>query len=136
MPVFTALSHGVLSIEADVWLNPKDDRLYVRTVSNAKHSSADPSRAQVSHNVVSLTRARTFRRLYIDQLVDVLSRANVHDEETAFFDKTDYWTTENEREERRRWTRCAGTGCAPDLVLTRARLQLLRRQPDADSATC
>lgn len=28
-PVYTALSHGVLSIEADVWLNPKDDVLYV-----------------------------------------------------------------------------------------------------------
>lgn len=108
MPVFTALSHGVLSIEADVWLNPKDDRLYVRTVRNLEHSSAYPPRAQVSHNVASLTRARTFRRLYIDQLVVVLSHANVHDEETAFFDQTDYWTVENEREERRPWTRYAG----------------------------
>ncbi|GAA6054698.1 hypothetical protein NBRC10513_003532 [Rhodotorula toruloides] len=86
VPVYTALSHGALSIEADVWLNPKDDKLYV------------------SHNVASLTRARTFSRLYIDQLVDLLSRANVHEEETAFFDETDYWTMENEREERRPWT--------------------------------
>ncbi|BGP30985.1 Altered inheritance of mitochondria protein 6 [Rhodotorula toruloides] len=86
VPVYTALSHGALSIEADVWLNPKDDKLYV------------------SHNVASLTRARTFSRLYVDQLVDLLSRANVHDEETSFFDETDFWTMENEREERRPWT--------------------------------
>lgn len=30
VPVYEALSHGVRSIEADVWLNPKDQRLYVR----------------------------------------------------------------------------------------------------------
>jgi hypothetical protein len=29
VPLYTALSHGVTSIEADVWLNPKDGRLYV-----------------------------------------------------------------------------------------------------------
>ncbi|TNY17735.1 hypothetical protein DMC30DRAFT_92764 [Rhodotorula diobovata] len=45
VPVDTALSHGVLSIEADVWLNPRDDVLYV------------------SHSVAALTRARTFSRL-------------------------------------------------------------------------
>lgn len=29
VPLYTALSHGVTSVEADVWLNPKDGRLYV-----------------------------------------------------------------------------------------------------------
>lgn len=29
VPLFSALSHGVTSVEADVWLNPKDGRLYV-----------------------------------------------------------------------------------------------------------
>ncbi|GAA5861888.1 hypothetical protein JCM8547_008586 [Rhodosporidiobolus lusitaniae] len=86
VPVYTALSHGVLSIEADVWLNPKDGVLYV------------------SHNVASLTLARTFRKLYIDQLVDVLERSNLKDDEADFFDETDYWSAENEREVRRPWT--------------------------------
>ncbi|GAA5981959.1 hypothetical protein JCM11641_006811 [Rhodosporidiobolus odoratus] len=85
VPVFTALSHGVLSIEADVWLNPKDSVLYV------------------SHNVGSLTRARTFRHLYVEQLLDVLERSNIHDEETAFFDETDYFSPDNRREVRRPW---------------------------------
>ncbi|GAA5831925.1 hypothetical protein JCM5353_001906 [Sporobolomyces roseus] len=85
-PVYTALSHGVLSIEADVWLNPKDQLLYV------------------SHNVASLTRARTFRRLYIHQIVDVLERANVKDEETEFFSETNYYSRDNVEEKRRPWT--------------------------------
>ncbi|BGP14868.1 Altered inheritance of mitochondria protein 6 [Rhodosporidiobolus nylandii] len=85
-PVYTALSHGVLSIEADVWLNPKDGVLYV------------------SHNVGSLTRARTFRKLYVKQLLDVLQRANLQDDEQEFFSETDYYTMENEREVRRPWT--------------------------------
>ncbi|GAA6031018.1 hypothetical protein JCM8097_003963 [Rhodosporidiobolus ruineniae] len=87
VPVYTALSHGVLSIEADVWLNPKDGVLYV------------------SHNVAALTRARTFQRLYVDQLVDVLERANPHDDDAkGLFAETDYWSPENEREVRRPWT--------------------------------
>ncbi|GAA5906823.1 hypothetical protein JCM6882_006839 [Rhodosporidiobolus microsporus] len=85
-PVYTALSRGVLSIEADVWLNPKDGVLYV------------------SHNVASLTRARTFKHLYVDQLVDILERSNLHDEEANFFAETDYFSPENEREVRRPWT--------------------------------
>ncbi|GAA5893396.1 uncharacterized protein JCM6883_007653 [Sporobolomyces salmoneus] len=85
-PVYTALSHGVLSIEADVWLNPRDQVLYV------------------SHNVASLTKARTFRKLYIDQLVDVLERANVRDEETEFFSDTNYFSPDNVEERRRPWT--------------------------------
>ncbi|BGP46983.1 Altered inheritance of mitochondria protein 6 [Rhodotorula kratochvilovae] len=86
VPVYTALSHGALSIEADVWLHPGDGALYV------------------SHSVAALTRARTFKRLYIDQLVDVLKRANVNDQESRFFEGVDYYSQENEREERRPWT--------------------------------
>ncbi|GAA6018465.1 hypothetical protein JCM10207_000903 [Rhodosporidiobolus poonsookiae] len=85
-PVYTALSHGVLSIEADVWLNPKDGVLYI------------------SHNVASLTRARTFQRLYVEQLVDVLEKSNPHDDETMFFSETDFWSADNHREVRRPWT--------------------------------
>ncbi|GAA5834149.1 hypothetical protein JCM11251_000555 [Rhodosporidiobolus azoricus] len=85
-PVYTALSHGFLSIEADVWLNPKDGKLYV------------------SHNVASLTKARTFRRLYVDQLINLLEKSNLHDEETDFFSETDYFSLDNKREERRPWT--------------------------------
>ncbi|GAA5864278.1 hypothetical protein JCM1840_006723 [Sporobolomyces johnsonii] len=85
-PVYTALSHGVLSIEADVWLNPKDEVLYI------------------SHNVASLTRARTFRKLYVDQLVDVLRRANPQDAEYDFFSEANYYSPDNVIEERRPWT--------------------------------
>ncbi|GAA5979991.1 hypothetical protein JCM5350_005988 [Sporobolomyces pararoseus] len=85
-PVYTALAHGVLSIEADVWLNPRDEVLYV------------------SHNVASLTKARTFRKLYVDQITDVLERANVQDEQTEFFADTNYFSMDNIEEERRPWT--------------------------------
>ncbi|ORY91781.1 hypothetical protein BCR35DRAFT_299110 [Leucosporidium creatinivorum] len=85
VPLYTALSHGVTSVEADVWLNPKDGRLYV------------------GHSVSSLTRARTFDKLYVSQLVDLLSKANPVDEETFFFNETDFWTPENEREKRKSW---------------------------------
>ncbi|BGP54637.1 Altered inheritance of mitochondria protein 6 [Rhodotorula sphaerocarpa] len=86
VPVYTALSHGVRSIEADVWLNPKDNKLYV------------------SHDVAALTKARTFKALYVEQLVRVLEHVNVHDEEAAFFDGTDFYSMDNVREERRPWT--------------------------------
>ncbi|GAA5928010.1 uncharacterized protein JCM15063_006057 [Sporobolomyces koalae] len=85
-PVYTALAYGVLSIEADVWLNPKDSKLYV------------------SHNVASLSKARTFQTLYVDQLVDVLERANVQDDETKFFSETNYYSQDNVPEIRRPWT--------------------------------
>ena len=29
VPLYSALANGVRSIEADVWLNPKDQKLYV-----------------------------------------------------------------------------------------------------------
>lgn len=48
---------------------------------------------------------RTFRKLYIDQIVDVLERANVHDEETEFFSDTNYFSQGNVEEVRRPWTR-------------------------------
>ncbi|GAA5906844.1 hypothetical protein JCM6882_006844 [Rhodosporidiobolus microsporus] len=79
-PLYSSLSHGILSVEADVWLNPKDGKLYV------------------AHNVASLTESRTFKHLYVDQLVKVLERANVKDEEAEFFDQTDYYSQTNVRE--------------------------------------
>lgn len=112
VPVYTALSHGVCSIEADVWLNPKDDKLYVRwrpKVMLPLLLATDVHRPrQVSHNVASLTKARTFKSLYVDQLVLVLEHANVHDAETTFFDETDFYSMDDVREERTPWTRCFG----------------------------
>ncbi|KAK4056497.1 Altered inheritance of mitochondria protein 6 [Microbotryomycetes sp. JL221] len=84
-PLYSALAHGASSVEADVWLNPKDSKLYV------------------GHSVSSLTRARTFDRLYVSQLVKVLSAANPHDKETVFFNETDYFSPDNEREIRKPW---------------------------------
>ncbi|GAA5880885.1 hypothetical protein JCM3774_003231 [Rhodotorula dairenensis] len=85
VPVYEALSLGVRSIEADVWLNPKDQRLYV------------------SHNVAALTAARTFDSLYVQQLGRVIHHANLQDAETDFFNETDYYSPDNVREVRRPW---------------------------------
>ncbi|ODV86263.1 hypothetical protein CANARDRAFT_196604 [[Candida] arabinofermentans NRRL YB-2248] len=60
-PLYTALSYGVQSVEADVWYLPeqsKTDTLYV------------------GHSLASLTDERTFQRLYIDPLSNILSRTN------------------------------------------------------------
>lgn len=58
VPVFQALSYGVLSIESDVWLNPKDNKLYV------------------GHDAFSLTRERTFDALTVQPLVKAIDQAN------------------------------------------------------------
>lgn len=60
----------------------------------------------MSHDVAALTKARTFKALYVEQLVRVLEHVNVHDDESAFFDETDFYSMDNVREERRPWTRC------------------------------
>ncbi|KAL2075073.1 hypothetical protein VTL71DRAFT_15 [Oculimacula yallundae] len=65
VPLFSALRHGCISVEADVWLF--DDVLFV------------------GHNSVSLTRSRTFTSLYIDPLVRILERQNPH---TEFYNGT------------------------------------------------
>lgn len=95
--------------------------------SRAASTAADHPRLQVSHSVAALTRARTFQRLYISQLVDVVARANVHDRESKFFEGVDYYSQENEREPRRPWTRCARSLPSPLTVpsLTGSILQLL-----------
>ncbi|KAK9475386.1 altered inheritance of mitochondria protein 6 [Dipodascopsis tothii] len=56
IPLYTALSYGVQSVEADVWL-------YNGTLF-------------VGHHEAALTSARTFASLYIDPLVDLLTQAN------------------------------------------------------------
>ncbi|KAM0755151.1 hypothetical protein T439DRAFT_377515 [Meredithblackwellia eburnea MCA 4105] len=83
VPLYTALSLGVRSIEADVWLNPKDGVLYV------------------GHSYIFLTKARTFDHLYVSQLLHILSLTNVRDDEYQFFNETDFFSPENEREVRR-----------------------------------
>ncbi|WFD19132.1 hypothetical protein MCAP1_001355 [Malassezia caprae] len=58
VPVFEALSYGALSIESDVWLNPKDMQLYV------------------GHDPFSLTAERTFHALTVQPLVKAIEQAN------------------------------------------------------------
>ncbi|KAK4055787.1 Altered inheritance of mitochondria protein 6 [Microbotryomycetes sp. JL201] len=84
-PLYSALSYGLSSVEADVWLNPKDEVLYV------------------GHSVSSLTKARTFDRLYVSQLVRILTAANPDDNQTVFFNETDYFSPDNKRERRKPW---------------------------------
>ena len=72
----------------------------------------------MSHDVAALTKARTFKALYVEQLVRVLEHVNVHDEEAAFFDGTDFYSMDNVREERRPWTRWV----ASDLACSKPRL--------------
>ncbi|ODV86264.1 hypothetical protein CANARDRAFT_6758 [[Candida] arabinofermentans NRRL YB-2248] len=66
IPLYTALSYGVQSVEADVWVMPEitDDIL-------------------VGHSLVSLTNERTLDSLYIDQLVAILNSTNPVNEFTA-----------------------------------------------------
>ncbi|KAK9239273.1 hypothetical protein V1525DRAFT_399025 [Lipomyces kononenkoae] len=58
VPLFSALSYGVVSVEADVWHFQGDDTLYV------------------GHNTASLASDRTLASLYIDPLLDILAAAN------------------------------------------------------------
>ncbi|EEP78991.1 conserved hypothetical protein [Uncinocarpus reesii 1704] len=55
-PVYSAIAAGCISIEADVWLI--DGTLYV------------------GHHKASLTKERTFKALYIDQILRILERLN------------------------------------------------------------
>ncbi len=117
VPLFSALERGVTSIEADVWLNPKDAALYVShrrplylilsfllgPLTPFFLSRIGLDTAQVSHCVTALTRARTFRGLYVDPLVRLLEQANPRDKESGFFDQTDFFSLDNVREERRAW---------------------------------
>ncbi|KAK9365401.1 hypothetical protein V1509DRAFT_633306 [Lipomyces kononenkoae] len=58
VPLFSALSYGVVSVEADVWHFEGDDTLYV------------------GHNTAALSSDRTLGTLYIDPLLDILAAAN------------------------------------------------------------
>lgn len=65
VPLFTALKQGCMSVEADVWLfdNPSHrDQLYV------------------GHSKSALQPERTFQSLYIQPLVDILTRQNPNTE--------------------------------------------------------
>ena len=117
VPLFSALERGVSSIEADVWLNPKDSSLYVShrrpillllAPLISLLAPALPALllapAQVSHCVAALTRARSFAALYVAPLVRLLEQANPDDSEAAaFFAGTDFFSPGNERERRRAW---------------------------------
>ncbi|KAK6004747.1 hypothetical protein QM012_008609 [Aureobasidium pullulans] len=78
-PFWTALSNGVISVEADVWLY--NGTLYVRTpstrASEAPSSISTSAHApQVGHEESALTHARTFDSLYIQPILSVLKKQN------------------------------------------------------------
>jgi len=56
VPLYTALSYGVVSVEADVWF--VNGTLYI------------------GHELEALTPNRTFDGLYIQPLVEIISNAN------------------------------------------------------------
>ncbi|KAF2425722.1 hypothetical protein EJ08DRAFT_700268 [Tothia fuscella] len=66
IPLYEAIHYGVTGVEADVWLFD-DEELYV------------------GHTASSLTRNRTFKSLYVDPLVKLLDRQNLH---TPFANET------------------------------------------------
>ena len=78
VPLLTALSYGVASVEADVWL--LDGVLLVRTASAP--STGAPTRylwsgiPQVGHDPESLTADRTFGSLYVQPLLKILNSQN------------------------------------------------------------
>lgn len=65
IPLFTALSYGVQSVEADVWHFENDDTIYV------------------GHHQAALNSARTFQSTYIDPIVEILTAANPNNTFTA-----------------------------------------------------
>lgn len=60
LPFYTALSYGCISIEADVWYLP----------------AINDSTLFVGHEISALTTARTFDSLYVQPILDALSREN------------------------------------------------------------
>lgn len=64
VPLYTALSNGVQSVEADVWTRDSDSNIYV------------------GHHQAALNSNRTFASLYIDPLVEILTNANPANEFT------------------------------------------------------
>ncbi|KAK9460107.1 uncharacterized protein V1516DRAFT_626791 [Lipomyces oligophaga] len=65
IPLYTALSYGVQSVEADVWHFDGDDTLYV------------------GHHQAALNTQRTLANLYIDPLVSILTDNNPNNSYTA-----------------------------------------------------
>ncbi|KAK2602570.1 hypothetical protein N8I77_009088 [Diaporthe amygdali] len=61
VPLFTALKQGCMSVEADVWLFDDPDRR---------------DHLYVGHSKAALQRDRTFQSLYIQPLVEILTRQN------------------------------------------------------------
>ncbi|CCH42287.1 putative secreted protein [Wickerhamomyces ciferrii] len=65
IPLYTALSYGVQSVEADVWHFEGDDTIYV------------------GHHEAALNAERTFEATYINPLVQILTAANPNNTFTA-----------------------------------------------------
>lgn len=75
VPLFTALSYGVASVEADVWLSGSD--LLVRCSSPVGLLNRCLFGVlQIGHDPESLTANRTFDSLYIQPLLKILSAQN------------------------------------------------------------
>ncbi|KAK9383039.1 uncharacterized protein V2V93DRAFT_364097 [Kockiozyma suomiensis] len=65
VPLYTALSLGVVSVEADVWHYDGDETIYV------------------GHHEAALNAQRTFQNLYLDPLIDILNQNNPNNTFTA-----------------------------------------------------
>lgn len=75
VPLYTALSYGAISIEADVWLN--GSTLYI------------------GHHREALTTSRTFTSLYIDPLLDILKKQNPPSKFGAYNAINGVWDTDS-----------------------------------------
>ncbi|QPG75023.1 hypothetical protein FOA43_002363 [Brettanomyces nanus] len=62
VPLITALSYGVQSVEADIW--------------NFRRSNNDDDELYVGHNLNALTRDRTLDSLYLNPLYEILEEHN------------------------------------------------------------
>lgn len=79
VPLLTALSFGVQSVEADVWLI--NGTLFVSTT---KSTTFEILRCfQVGHERAALTPSRTLASLYIQPLLEILNGQNPKNEFTS-----------------------------------------------------
>ena len=81
MPLLSALSFGVASVEADVWLI--NGTLFVglleRSAQWGKAGADLCAMEQVGHETGALTKARTLDSLYIQPLLQILGMQNPKD---------------------------------------------------------
>ena len=77
VPLLSALTFGVASVEADVWLINKT--LFVSALHVLQILKDVYTMVQVGHETGALTKTRTLDSLYIQPLLQVLGRQNPKD---------------------------------------------------------